>query len=160
MSGDGRVATEDTQRAAIRSLFQDLPGGFSERLSAVVKLRDIFHEEIALAMTAPLNEYFGGLAQDTAAEKTQTATHINGTLRSLGLTIREPKTQLPALLVTDVQASKKDTHEISRFRLEVRDENGQISRPLCARYLPELSFMQDRQRRDYWKKRQPPAREK
>ena len=42
----------------------------------------------------------------------------------------------------------------------LRDENGQISRPLCARYLPELSFMQDRQRRDYWKKRQPPAREK
>ena len=159
-AGEGGAMADESQRTAIHSLFRNLPGDFSGRLAALVRIRDIFHEEIAVSMTAALNEHFNGLPQDTLSEKRQTAAYINGALRSIGLTIREPKTGLPGLLVVDVQASKKDGQEISRFRLEVRDEAGEVSRPLCARYLPEFSFMQDRQRKEYWKKRQRPGRER
>ena len=155
--GQGGIPTEEARRLAIKLLFEDLPVEFSQRLAAMVKLRDIFHEELAIAMTGPLNEHFNGLPQNTLAEKAQTASYINGVLRSIGLTIQDQKTRLPALLVADVQSSTKGGQEISRFRLEVRDEGGRAKRPLCVRYLPELCFMQDHQRKGYWKNRRQPS---
>jgi hypothetical protein len=139
------------KREQIKSLLLDLPEAFQDRLSAVKAVRDTFHEEAVAAMTAPLNEHFAPLPQDTGKEKSETASYINGTLRSIGLTIRCPKTSLPATLVADFQDGAHQ--DISRFRLEVRDEQGKKIRTFSGRYLPELSFMQDHQRREFWRKR-------
>ncbi|MBX3396702.1 MAG: hypothetical protein KF841_15200 [Phycisphaerae bacterium] len=146
--------------SAIRSLFKGLPDGFDERHAALKAIRDEFHTELARNFETILNEYAQLLPQDTYDEKRKTASMINGLLRSVGLTIRNDNGQA-ALLVVDTLGDADPN--VSRFRLEWRDDEGRVRRTGTKQYLQELTLMQEHPRQDFWAKRmrrEPPDRER
>lgn len=136
--------------AAISSLFKDLPEGFEERHAALKAIRDEFHAYLARSFEPALNKYAQQLPQETLDEKRQTASAVNGLLRSVGLTIRSDSGR-PALLVVDTLGPAD--HSVTRFRLEWRDEEKKIHRTNTKEYLTDLTLMQEHPRLDFWAKR-------
>ncbi len=144
----GAIINAD-KRAAIDSLFQNLPSGFEERHIALKEIRDEFHTRLARVFEPALNEYAQRLPQETYDEKSKVASTVNGLLRSVGLTLCH--NGLPAILVVDTQdASRPD---VSRFRFEVRDEEGRAKRRGSKQFLLPLTLMPDHPRKAFWEKR-------
>lgn len=151
MTGSAQPPMLDHARlAAIRSLFKDLPDGFDERHAALKAIRDEFHDQLARNFEPVLNEYAQLLPQDTYDEKRKTASMINGLLRSVGLTIQDKRGRA-AVLYSDTHSAEHP--EITRFRLEAKDEQGRVRRTGAWRYMPSLTLMQEHPRQEYWAKR-------
>jgi hypothetical protein len=121
-------------------MLSELPldyAGFSKRATA---MSHGFRAELAKAMEPRLNQYLRTLPSETYAEKQSLCSWVNGQLHDLGLAIRCPRTQRPAILVADVQGGPDSA---SRFRLDIRTESGQRTKTLSARQLPSLDLMED-----------------
>src|SRR5437870_4506662 len=110
-------AAIDPQKVAqICALFEHLPEGLEERHARLEQIRNLFHEQVALALQGPLNQYIAQLPQDTLEEKSKVAGYVNGIHRSCGLAIRDPKSGRCALLVTDSQDAERP--EVARYRFD------------------------------------------
>lgn len=137
---------------AIHSLFADLPESVAERQSALQDIRQVFHEELAAAFEDSLNRFAAGLPHDSKEAKERNASHINGALRSVGLSIRDPKSGRPATLVVDTQDGEHP--QVARYRLETRDEAGRVRRSLASRHgVPPLTLMPSAPWKEFWARR-------
>ena len=101
--------------------------------------------EVAARLGPVLSRELAAMPHESYKEKQAAASWINGELRQLGLAIRCPKTHRPAILVADVQGGGHDT---SRFRLEIRDEEGHKKRTFTSQKPPELELMEDAPRQE------------
>ena len=139
MSGTRRTDSQD------RGVLADLPEDYPVYFKAASELRHHFHTELAAGLQTRLNRHLQGMAQETYDEKRALATWVNEQLRSLGLAIKCPKTGRPGSLLADFKDSEGD---VSRFRLEVRDEHGGKTRIVVGRHLAELELMEDAPRQE------------
>lgn len=141
---------DPSRTAAIQSLFKNLPDGFQERHAALKAIRNEFHACLARHFEEAMNVYAQQLPQNTLDEKRTTASIINGLLRSVGLTIRNENGRA-ALLVVDTLGPADP--EVSRFRLEWRDDGGKVHRTGTKQYLEELTLIQEHPWQEFWAKR-------
>lgn len=129
----------------LSALASGLPADYEEFTAAARALGRCFHCELATAMQPRLNSHLRTLPSDTYAEKQYIATWVNEQLRELGLAIRCPKTGKPANLIADVQAGEDSA---SRFRLDVRTDEGGRTRTFSSRDLFDLELMEDATRQE------------
>jgi len=74
----------------------------------------------------------------------------NWLLREIHLTIRDPKTDLPAVLLAD--SKNAENRRVTRFRLQV-NYNGKSVKTSVGRVLPDLDLMEDPPRRESFARR-------
>jgi hypothetical protein len=150
-SGKGPLPEQDSNkdelrdkvRAALRKLLPGRQAPPAARMVAIGELQSAIVNELASDFQEPLQAVIEQMPAETRAEKQAICTFVNGTLRRLGMAIRCPKTGRPALLVADQKQADSD---ISRFRLEIRDEAGKKSRTFSSTTLPTLELRQDEPR--------------
>jgi len=145
----GRVVEETEKnekefRSSIRKAISK-DGGYERIVSVAKSLRTILQEEIAAAIQAPINEKLRASSQDSYAEKQAISSWVNSELRDLGLAVKCPKTGRPANLVADLKQAGSD---VSRFRLEVRGDDGKRTRTIAVRTLPDLEVIEDEPRQE------------
>ena len=137
---------EETKwRARFRRMMRDLPADFERAKPLAEAMNRAFHAELATAIGPRLDARLQALPQDTYAERQAVSTWCNQELRNLRLCIRCPKTGRPAILLADISGREG---AIPRFRLQVRDVQGQISRSWSARELVDFELMEDPPRRE------------
>lgn len=81
-------ASSDAER--VRSLFQDLPERYGQRFLRLLKLRDLFLEEMALSLQPAVNQWLTEQQPDTATKKDALVTEVTDYLRMLNLAVRLP----------------------------------------------------------------------
>ena len=109
----------------------------------VTELRTAFHRFLAEQLQSRLNAHLKTVPQESYQEKQALASQVNRELRELGLSIRCPRTGLPAILIADVREPSEGS---SRFRLEVATAEGGRRRTYTAATLPDLELMVDNPR--------------
>lgn len=129
----------------IEELLSGCSTEYAARYSRLHELSHEFRSEVARQLQPTLNSELQKMPQDSYAEKQALASWVNGQLRELGLAVKCPKTGRPANLVADIKEAGSD---VSRFRFEIRDENGKKARTLASRELPELELMEDEPRQE------------
>ncbi len=97
-------------------------------------------ESIIGWLTPALNVQLGRMPHVSYKEKQEAASWANHHLRELGLAIRCPKTGRPAILVADERGGE---YNVSRFRLQIRDEHGHAKRTWSSQDVPTLQLMED-----------------
>lgn len=136
--------TEDSTRDAWKRAFRDSsPTKEQEpeqRLNSLSESRRLFYEELAKASEAPLNAVIAEMDRGDLESRRALASWANERLRSLGLTVRCPRTGRPGILVVDTR-DPNDT--VGRYRIEVREPSGRMIRTVSARALPHLALMED-----------------
>lgn len=136
------IKLSEQERQAIRRLFDGAPATFEERFAKLVAIRTAFHEMLGDALGPVFNRYVQEeLPRDTIQERNDLAVEVNGRLRMLGLSIQCPRTTLPAILITD--RVSPDRPDESRFRLQVRGEDGRRMRTLTSKDIFDLDLMPD-----------------
>ncbi|MCA9245137.1 MAG: hypothetical protein KDA32_14355, partial [Phycisphaerales bacterium] len=135
-SNAGRMIAERRWREAIRKLLADMPEDYDARREAMVRLRDVFHQEIAASIEPGLNAYAAEQPQSDLASCRKLAADVNRHLRELGLTLASPDNSGPAILLADFQDAQHK--ESLRFRLQITDETGRRFRRLASAKLPAL----------------------
>jgi hypothetical protein len=138
-------SSDESWRRALRKRLQSLPIDFVEAAKTASAIRECFHEELASVLGPRLNECLRNLPQDTHREKQGVASFCNSSVHGIGLRVKCPRTNRPALLVVDIRSGQDDT---SRFRIEVRDDKGRKMRTYTSTELPELELMGDPPRRE------------
>jgi hypothetical protein len=129
-----------------QELFHELPASYAERYLALTEIRHVFLQVLAENLQNCLNEHLKSIPEDTLAEKQALATWVNEQLRSLGLAVRCPKTNLPGILTADFKDSANN--EVSRFRVEVRNERRGRFKSMAVNTLFDLTLMEDAQRQE------------
>jgi hypothetical protein len=124
---------------------RDLPFEYAECYRALVELSHDFRQEVADVLQPRLNRQLQTMAQDTYEEKRLLASWVNNELHQIGLAIKCPKTGKPATLVADIRGGRTDS---SRFRLDVRNDDGRHIRTVTVNQLPELELIEDEPRRE------------
>ena len=142
MSGEGdgtaNSLTAEQQRA-IESLFSNLPESFAERHAAMQSFRRAFYAELAKALEPALNAHAKAQPLETYEERSALASWINQTLRQMGLTLICPRTNRPAILISDMTGgSRQKMH----FRFQTTEPSGKRVRWGMSRELPDLELMQ------------------
>lgn len=136
--------TEDSTRDAWKRAFREsIPTKEQEpeqRLNSLSESRRLFYEELANASEAPFNAIMGEKDRGDLESRRALASWANERLRSLGLTVRCPRTGRPGILVVDTR-DPDDT--VGRYRIEVREPSGRMIRTLSSRTLPHLTLMED-----------------
>lgn len=131
----------------IAALLEVIPKSLSVD-QIVDSLKELEHEyrlAVAKRLQPLLNQELQVQPKDSYAEKQSIASWVNRRLKEIGLAIKCPKTGRPANLFADI---KQAGSEISRFRLEIRDEKGHKVRTYNSRSLPELELVEDEPRRE------------
>jgi hypothetical protein len=133
------TARRDALQAWIQeSTVADRPTGadISGRLASAQMVHQLFLQELAGRLEAPLNEHLLQQQKDTHAQKLQLASWLNGALRQLDLAIECPSTGMPAILV--VTPTEKPGR--GRFQLKVSLPGGKRTKTVSMSTLPELHF--------------------
>lgn len=133
--------------AAVARLRND----YLECVESLAALSHQVHDAIADELTPRMNKHLQQMPQDTYEEKQSLASWVNSELRHLNLAIRCPKTGKPATLVADIRGGEDQS---SRFRLDVRGDDGRHQRTLTSNTLPVLELMEDEPRREGLARRQ------
>jgi hypothetical protein len=123
----------------IEALFADLPESFTERIKAMDALRRAFYAELAKRLEPTLNAYAKDQPYTTLEERSELASWINNTVRQLGLALVCPKTQRPAILISDVTGGSRQK---LRFRFQTSEASGKRVRNGMSADLPDLHLMQ------------------
>ena len=121
------------------------PTGYLAAVTEAKELVSLTKQEIIARITPLLNAQVSAMPSENYGDKQKIASWVNGELRQLGLAIRCPKTNHPAILVADVRGGE---HEISRFRLEIRDDSGNRKRTWSSHSITELTLMEDSPREE------------
>lgn len=154
-AGDSGVAFDPKRfKNAIECELEGLPAEFDPRRAALRAMHEACRSVIARAYEPALNEKARALPQATYEEKKALAKWVSGELRELGLTLREPKTGMGAIL----RAHGGGTPGAGRFHLETTDASGVRHRPLTSSALPRLELMVDDLSRASYLDRSEPSR--
>ena len=125
-------------RGSTHLLFAALPAAYDECRNKMRDLNLAFKSELASTFQTRFNHHIQTLPQNSYAEKQALASLVNHELHELDLTIKCPKTGKPAILVADI----KDGHDgTSRFRLEIRSDDGRKVRTRTSTQLFDLELM-------------------
>lgn len=138
--GEPGLVSEE-EREGIRVLLRGAPAGFEQRYAKFAALRAAFHQELSIALEPAFNEFAKQLPRDTIQDRNDLAVEVNGRLRTLGLTLKCPRTGKPAIIITD--RHDPDRPEESRFRLQVQGEDGRRQRTVTSKELFSLDLMPD-----------------
>lgn len=65
-------------------------GGYERVAKRLREARELFHEEIAYLVAAPLNQHLARMPQATLQEKQELAKWLNAELRFLGVAVKDP----------------------------------------------------------------------
>jgi hypothetical protein len=136
----GETRGDVTLRNAVRSAVQRVLAGsdhYGGQVRELRRLRTLAHEELAAAFESRFNAALQEMPQQDVDAKRLLCASANETLKSLGLSIRDPKTGLSAILVADTRSADDDR---GRFRLEVRHPDGRVVRTLSSTELVEFEL--------------------
>jgi hypothetical protein len=138
--GGGNVTNLTTeQQGAIESVFANLPDSYAERYAMMQSLRRSFYGELAKQLQPALNAYAKIQPKETWEERSALASWINQTLRQMGLVLVCPRTNRPAILISDMTGgSRKKMH----FRFQTAEPSGKRVRSAMSVELPDLELMQ------------------
>jgi hypothetical protein len=141
-----REESDNSRADRIRAVLSKArPTGYLAAVNEAKELVSLTKQEIIARITPLLNAQVSAMPSENYGDKQKIASWVNGELRRLGLAIRCPKTNHPAILVADVRGGE---HEISRFRLEIRDDSGNRKRTWSSQSIPELTLMEDSPREE------------
>lgn len=143
MLREGAEESAERRRTMVRAALAHAPDDYAACQKLVADLSHVFRREIAEVLGPRLNDVIKAMPQETYVEKQALASWVNNELRQLGLAIRDEKTRRPAILVADVKGGVESP---SRFRFEVREDNGTKTRTFTSRTLPTLELMEDKVR--------------
>jgi hypothetical protein len=129
------------------ALLESIPTGLSvdQLVEEFKQLERDYRLALAKMLQPLLNKELSARPQETYSEKQALATWVNRRLKEIGLAIKCPKTGKPAIVLADVKHGGSD---VSRFRIEIRDDAGKKVRTFTSRALPELNLMEDEPRRE------------
>ena len=123
----------------MRESFHKLPKQYESAFARLQAASTTFHKELALAFEPLFNQKLREMPHDDLESKRRVCTWANEQLRMLGLTIRCPTTQRPAILVA---IGSGESENAGRFRLETRDPDGRVARTVSSADVPELNLME------------------
>ncbi|MCA9217362.1 MAG: hypothetical protein KDB27_30045 [Planctomycetales bacterium] len=140
--GDPRNARGEITRfeAAVDTFLGALTGDWKDVTDAIGAASGVLRDKAANRVEPVLNEYVRLQPQDSLEQKRALASLINERLQALGLAIRCPITNAPAIIVAD---QRSDSPNISRFRLRARKPGGGRTTHGVWRELPPLELMPD-----------------
>lgn len=108
MTGEsGRKPLSPEKTAALKILFDDLPEAFDERHAALKQLRSAFHERLAQVIEPALNQGATERHGETHPQRRRLSAWIDKVTRELGITVYDPRTGSPALLVAESRLRPK-----------------------------------------------------
>jgi hypothetical protein len=140
-SAEGGTSTNLSlkQQRAVESLFVNLPDSYAERYAMMQSLRRSFYAELAKQLEPALNAYAQSQPQETWEERAALASWINRTLRQTGLALICPRTNRPAILISDVTGgNRRKMH----FRFQTTEPSGRRVRSAMSLELPDLELTQ------------------
>ncbi len=122
---------------AARDELSGLPDDLAARREALTEFHDAARVEMARALEPALNAHLKTLPQDHFREKQAVAKWVNDALRGLGLTIRHPEYDQPALLKANAAGGSLTE---GKYFFEITDEKG--SRHKGRKSYPTLPDLQ------------------
>jgi hypothetical protein len=129
---------KDVFRRAFAGLLEDKD--YADLTKSATDVEHYFFRELAARLQPALNAYLQTRPSESYADKQDIASWVNNELHKHRLAIRCPKTGKPANLIADVQGGEDSP---SRFRLDVRGDDGNRVRTFSSRELFELELMED-----------------
>lgn len=141
MNADEENAPLDPERqAALEKSFLNLPEDFDARRAVLRKLRDEFHDSIAVTFQASLQEQASD--RDEKSDKgivarKKTAAWIDNVTRELGVTIGSQKTGLPLLLIAETDFDGNAVYTL----MGRRTPEQKIGRVHTSHELPKLHLI-------------------
>ncbi|MGD9790596.1 MAG: hypothetical protein AB7Q00_12655 [Phycisphaerales bacterium] len=124
---------------ALESAVSSLPNDYENRRNALVEIHDLVRERLAKSLEPALNAEAANRAHSTYEEKKDLAKWINAELRRMGLAIKDPKMNIPVLLVGNTGANPAK----GRFVLDRRTDDGKRIQSTASVELPRLELMPD-----------------
>ena len=97
----------ETKQKALEALFQDLPQDFESRYAQLQALHQAFHEQLAAQLEPSLNEHIRRQPAGGFQAKRKIATWVDKTTRDVGVTVTDPDTGNPALLVAEYKKTRE-----------------------------------------------------
>jgi hypothetical protein len=138
--------TQPQRVARIKELINNGPVlDYDACFASVMELNQLTKAEIAARLAPALNAKLRSIPHERYEDKQTAVSWVNAQLRKLGLAVRCPVTGRPATLVTDIRGGGYD---ISRFRFQIREDNGHRRRTCSSRTVPELVLMPDEERQE------------
>lgn len=139
------VDPEKSISPIVQTLFSAVPQTtkIDDVLLGLKQLGHEFKSAVAARLQPALNFHLQGLSHESYSEKQEIASWVNAQLHDLGLAIKCPKTGKPATLIADVRGGDD---EYSRFRLDIRGDDGRHLRTYSSRELPELEIIENEPR--------------
>lgn len=122
---------------AMRRILSNPSVTYPQQVDRLRRLRNAFHDELATVFAPAFNDALQAMTHEDIDAKRALCSAANETLKSLGLSIRDPKTRHPAILVADFRSADE---EAGRFRLEVREPSGRVIRTLSSPTLPKFEL--------------------
>jgi hypothetical protein len=119
-----------------------LPDDLSAAEAGLDEASVAFYSEFVRAIEPRLIAHLRSMPAETHEQRVQLAAWLNGRLRDWGLSLRDPESERPAILLT-VPQSARTSHA---FRLNIRDADGTRWRAL-SEGLSGLRLMRDPVRR-------------
>lgn len=142
---DSDKTIEELFRAEFRRLLGRLAPDYDRRYAQLTALRHVAHEEIAQALQPVFDQRLHEMPQSDLESKRQLCSWANDQLKTLGLAVRCEKTGRPGILVANPY---RVGDQGGRYRLELRDEGGRMSRSYSGNNLPPLRLMEHSIRRE------------
>ena len=121
-------------REAARLVNEGLGEDLGSSIERLHKAQELFHEAVAIRFAPVLNQEISRLPKGTLEEKRAVCRIVNDSLRALGLAIRCPKTEQPAMLFANHGADQ------GRFQITLIAPDGNPSRTVSTINLPELKL--------------------
>jgi hypothetical protein len=134
----GNIGAE--RQKAIGSMFANLPEAGSERTKALQAIRGAFYAELAKQYEPVMNEFVRVQPQVTKEDRSNLATTINRMVRELGLSVKCPRTNLPATLIVD--SKREGDKVICRYRYKTINAAGEHKPTFTCYEFPDLELCQ------------------
>ena len=134
------AALSPRQQALIAELFSEPSDDFATQQTHSLHVRQALFTAMGEALQSSLNDHLSRQPQSGIDDRRALAAEVNRCLRSLSLAVKCPRTGRPAILVVDTVDG--DHPDVSRFRLQITDDQGRRRRTLTSLELPlPLSLM-------------------
>ena len=130
---------------AVKEHMESMNGSPEEVLKELNDMRHAFHDELARKASPALTSLIAEKDDETLKTRRSICSWANGQLRTLGLSVRCPKSEIPSILVADPR-DRED--ERGRFRLEHQTEKGRSTKTFSSVHAPALELMEDPPRRE------------
>jgi hypothetical protein len=127
-------------RSAVVSLFDNLPSETEPQRDALAVIRQAFYHELSKQFQPVVNRFAASQPQHTQEERSVLAVLLNQMTREMGLSLACPRTERPAVLVSEVKRERGTS--TLRYRFYSNNDAGRRTASCTCYELPELTLCQ------------------